>query len=94
MSLLDVGSKIISVVLSGRAQELLLHNGNPMQFGATPNVGCADAVLSLKSMLQSRREHGTDSSAVFKELVKAHDSLREDVVSAALVNMGTPPKCA
>ena len=62
-----------------------------MQFEATPNMGCADTVISLKSMLQSRREHGTHSFAVFVDLVKAHDIVRHDVASDSLVKMGTPP---
>ena len=68
-----------------------MHNGHPMQFGATPNMGCADEVLSLKSMLQSRHEHGTDSFVVFADLVKACGSTRHNIVSATLVKMGAPP---
>ena len=48
INLLDVGSKTISIILNGRAQELLMHNGHPMQFGETPNMGCSDVVFSLK----------------------------------------------
>ena len=53
---------------------------------------CANAVLSLKSALKSKREHGIDSFAVFVDLVKACDSMRHDVASDALVKMGAPTK--
>ena len=45
INLLDVGSKVMSITLNVRAQKLLESNGHPMQFGATPKVGCAEAVF-------------------------------------------------
>ena len=52
---------------------------------------CVNAVFSLKIILQCRCEHGIDSFAIFVDLIKAHDSVRHDIASAALVKMGPPP---
>ena len=51
MNLLDVGSKISSVILSARAQKLLKSNVHSMQFGAVPGRNYTDAVFSLKSVM-------------------------------------------
>ena len=61
-----------------------------MQFGATPKVGCSEATLSLKMLFQKRREIGHDTCAVFIDLVKAHDSVRHDVIMLALRKMDAP----
>lgn len=92
INLLDVGYKIVSVVLSVREHKLLIIDGHPAQFRSTPNIGCTNAVISLKIILQSRKEHGADSCTMFIDLVKAHDSTRHDVKSVALNKMGKPPK--
>jgi len=92
INLIDVCSKVMSIVLNIRAQKLVKVNGHPMQFGATPKVGCAEAVFSLKSILQARREMGEDTYAIFIDLVKAYDSVRHDVISFALRKLGAPEK--
>lgn len=63
-----------------------------MQFGATPSVGCAEAVFSLKSILQSRKENGIDIYAVFIDLVKAYNSIKHDIILVSLEKMGVPKK--
>ena len=92
INLLDVASKIESIVLNGRAQKLLKKNKHSMQFGSTPLVGFSEAVLSLKSILQSRKENGIDTYAVFIDLVKAYDSIKHDIIYASLEKMGAPKK--
>ena len=49
--LLDVGSKIVSIILNVRAQKSLQHDGHPTHFGSAPSTGCANSVFSLKRML-------------------------------------------
>ena len=71
MSLLDVCSKVVSVVLNDRAQKLLEANGHPMQFGATPKVGRSEAIVSLKTLLRNKREMDYGTHVVFIDLVKA-----------------------
>ena len=47
-----------------------------MQFGATSKVGFSGVVVSLKILLQSRREHGVGSCVIFIDLVKLFDSVK------------------
>ena len=68
-------------------------NGRPIQFGATPKMGCSEAVFSLKILLQSRREHGIDSYAASIDLTKACDIIKHEVIAIAL-KMGTPDRHA
>ena len=92
INLLDVVSKIVSIILNRRAQKLLEKNSHPMQFGATPKVGCAEAVFSLKTILQSRREHDLETFIIFIDLVKAYDSIKHEIISIALKKMGALDK--
>jgi len=92
INLLDMISKVMSIILNSRAQKLLETNGDPMQFGATPKVGCSKAVFSLKIILQSRREYGLDMYAVFIDLVKAYNSIKHNVISIALRKNRAPEK--
>ena len=92
MNLLDVASKVENIILNARVQKLLQKNGQLMQFGATPSVGCAEAVFLLKPISQSRKENGIDSFVVFVDLVKSHDSIKHDVATASLEKMGAPQK--
>ena len=70
----------MSIILNTRAQKLLMKNGHPMKFGATPGVGCAEDAHSLKIMLQLRREHDNDSFILFADLIKACDSIKYDII--------------
>ena len=63
-----------------------------MQFCAAPKVGYAEAVFSLKSISQARREMGLDTCAIFIDLVKAHDSIRHDIILFTLRKIGAPEK--
>ena len=63
-----------------------------MQFEAIPKVGCAEAVFSLKSILQARREIGVDIYTIFIVLVKAYNSVKHDIILLALRKMGAPKK--
>ena len=63
-----------------------------MQFGATPKVSCAEAVFSLKTILQSRREHDLETFIIFIDLVKAYDSIKHEIILIALKKIGAPDK--
>ena len=91
ITLLDCISKVVSIFLNSRLQKLLKKNGTPYQFGATPNLGCQDAVFSLKSFLQECREKGMDTYLVFIDLVKAYDSIQYQLIKKALNLLGAPP---
>ena len=58
-----------------------------------PKVGCAQATFSLKFTLQSKREHGVDTHAVFIDLIKAHDSIKHEVILSAPRKIGALERC-
>ena len=47
----------------------------------------------MKTLLQSRRGHRIDSHTMLIDLVKAHDSIKNEVMSVALRKMGVPERC-
>ena len=60
-TLLDMLSKVVSILLNQRLQNLQSINEKNCQFGATTKLGCQDAVFTLKSFLQERRGKGLDA---------------------------------
>ena len=58
-----------------------------MQFGATPKVGCTEAVFSLKTILQSRRKHNLETFIIFIDLVKTYDSIKDEIILIVLKKM-------
>ena len=61
INLLDVVSKIMSLVIKSRLQYILKSEAIPVQFGASPKTGCPEGYFSLKSLLQLRKEHNMNS---------------------------------
>ena len=57
-----------------------------------PKVWCAEAAFSLKSMVQSRREHGIGARASFIDIIKARDRIKHEVISSALRKIGAPER--
>ena len=90
ITLLDVISKVVSIFLNNRLQRMLKTNGVPYQFGATPSLGCLDAVFTLKTLLQERREKGFDTWVTFIDLVKAYNLIQHDVIRKTLEILGAP----
>ena len=61
INLLDVVSKVISIIITNRLQLVLKKIGTPMPFGSTLETGCPDGSFSIKTLLQMKKE--TDKSA-------------------------------
>ena len=40
-----------------------------------------------------RRDHNSDSCALFADLLKSHDSVKYEVIPVSLKKMGATPKC-
>ena len=80
INLLDVVSKLMSIVLTIRPQIVLKKIGTPIQFGASQNTGCPDGSFFLRSMLQMDKEHDIDSWVVFVDLVKGFDSIHHELM--------------
>ena len=70
--LLDVASKVISVIIADRCQSVLKMHGLDKQNG------------SLKLALHSRKEFGLDKWAVFVDLVKALETVNQDILMKML----------
>ena len=88
--LMDIVSKVVSVFVNVRLQKLMKIRGLPFQFGATPKLGCQDAVFVLKAFLQERREKMLDTWVAFVDLIKAYDSVQHRVIDATLEIFGVP----
>ena len=89
--LLDAASKIISMVINNRLQQLLKEEGIEEQNGFSGGRGCADGSFCIRQALKKRREHGQESWVLFVDLVKAFDSVPRDVLFTVLEKFGVPP---
>ena len=92
ISLMDVGSKILSCILTERMYILLEKHGVKTQFGATPLVGCPEGNFTLKSLLHLRHQHDLPSYVAFVDLVKAYDTANHDLIILLLAKYGAPPQ--
>ena len=92
INLMDVCSKIFSIILNDRLYTLLGKHGTKCQFGATPNKGCRDGSFTLKTLLTQRKEHDQESFVLFVDLVKAYDTVNHELLIEILEQYGAPPK--
>ncbi|KAL7527109.1 hypothetical protein ACHAWF_002044 [Thalassiosira exigua] len=88
--LMDVCSKIFSVVMNDRAFTLLQKHGTKFQFGGTPHVGCRDGLFTLKTLLNMRKNHNLEPYVTFMDLVKAYDTANHDLLIKILAKYGAP----
>ena len=89
-NILDVVSKITSLVITSRLQYILKSEATPVQFGASPKTGCPEGSVSLKSLLQLRKEHNMNSWVVFADLIKAFNSIHHGLMFKLLEKFGVP----
>jgi hypothetical protein len=68
----------------------LKHFGIEEQAGSTPGKGCADATFTLKTALQTLREHDQESWVLFVDLVKAYDTVNREMLWKILTILGVP----
>jgi hypothetical protein len=74
-------SKAVSSIAATRLATHLKGFGVEEQAGSTPGKGCADATFTLKTALQTLREHGQESWGVlFVDLVKAYDTVNREML--------------
>ena len=89
---MDVGSKILSCILTERMYILLERHGVKTQFSATPLVGCPEGNFTLKSLLHLRHQHDLPSYVAFVDLVKAYDTANHELLILLLSKYGAPPQ--
>jgi hypothetical protein len=89
--LMDVCSKIFSLVMNDRAFRLLELLGTCFQFGGTPKLGCRDGLFTLKALLNARRNYNLGSYVGFVDLVKAYNTANHELLFCLLEKYGAPP---
>jgi hypothetical protein len=90
IALLDICSKAVSSIAATRLAIHLKGFGVEEQAGSTPGKGCADATFTLKTALQTLREHGQESWVLFVDLVKAYDTVNREMLWKILKILGVP----
>ena len=90
INLLDISSKVVSLVVTVRLQKALERYGIPNQFGSTPKTGCPDGSFSIKSILQMRNAYDLNTWVVFVDLVKAFDTIHHELLFKLLGKFGIP----
>ena len=79
LDVLDVVSKVISVIIVDRCQSVLKLHGLDEQNGFLNKKGCMVATFALKLALLSRKEFSLDTWMVFVDLVKAFDTVNQEI---------------
>ena len=90
IALLDICSKAVSSIAATRLANHLKSFGIEEQAGSTPDKGCADATFTLKTALQTLREHDQESWVLFVDLVKAYDTVNREMLWKILKTLGVP----
>ena len=91
ITLLDAMAKIMSTILTNRANEILAVVGLDMQNGFTPGRGTTDGSFCVRSLLRKRKEHGLETYGYFLDLVKAFDTVPRKSLLRVLKKFGMPP---
>ena len=81
--LMDVCSKIFSLVMNGRAFCQLIENGTRFQFGSMPELRFLDGLFVLKNL---------PSYVAFVNLIKAYDMANHELL-LLLLKKNSPPPC-
>ena len=89
--LMDVCSKIFSIIMNERAFKILDKHGTKFQFGGTPKLGCRDGLFTIKTLLNMRKNHNLESYVGFVDLVKAYDTANHELLLKILEKYGAPP---
>jgi hypothetical protein len=92
MTLMDVSSKIFSLVMNEQAFKLLDAHGTKFQFGGTPKLACRNRLSTLKTLLKVCKNHNLPTFAAFVDLVKAYNTANHALLLDVLEKYGVPPK--
>ena len=66
--------------MTKRSVQLLDKHGTRFQFGGTPGLGCGDGLFTLKTLLNTRRNHNLASYVGFVDIVKAYDTANHNLL--------------
>ena len=91
ISLLEVVAKMAGRLIQNRLQSRAEHLLPESQCGFRPNRGCADAVFTVRQLVEKAYEHRTKIFCIFVDLRKAYDSVPRAALYRALSLLGIPP---
>ena len=86
----DIAAKLISSIIATRLTKHIATFSMDEQCGSLFGKGCADAKFTLKSSLQTLREHQHEAHVLFVDLVKAYDSVNRELLWKILKLYGIP----
>ena len=90
ISLLDVCSKVLEIMVNIRIQVIMETEGSPFQFDSTPKTGCLDGSFSLRYLLQMRRKHNLDTHVLFLDLIKTFETVDRKFLLVLMSKYGVP----
>jgi hypothetical protein len=90
--LMDVSTKIFSLVMNEQAFKRLDAHSTKFQFRGTPKLGCCDGLFTLKTLLNVCKNHNLPTFAAFVDLVKAYNTANHALLLDVLEKYGAPPK--
>jgi hypothetical protein len=89
----DIAAKCISSIIASRITKYLSKFGLGKQCGSLFSKGCTDATYTLKTALQTLREHNHDTHVLFVDLVKAYVTVNRKLLwKIILKQFGVPPQ--
>ena len=86
----ETAAKLASSIIAHRLTKHVSDFGIDEQCGCLFGKSCADATFSLKTALQTLKEHGKSSYVLFVDLVKAFDSANRELIWLILDRYGVP----
>ena len=92
INLMDVISKAMSRIMNERLFKILDKYGTKYQFGGMPGLGCREGIVTLKTLLHTRRNHNLSTHVAFIDLVKAYDTANHIVLIKVLEKYDVPQR--
>jgi hypothetical protein len=91
VALQDLMSRLLSSILSKRPLDgPIALCGTQTQFGSQTDVGCRDAIFTIRSMLQLRRCHNLPTWTLCLDLAKAFGTANHQLLFKLLRKFGVP----
>ena len=81
----EMSTKIVSSIIAQRLLAILKHHGCLNQLG---HMGCQEALHTVKQVLTIRCHHGHDTYALFIAIMKAFNSINQELLYSILSKFG------
>ena len=90
--LMEIGSKIFSIILCTRLFKIIRRHGVKYQLGLRPGVGCQDGSFAIKTMLHLQFNHNLPTFVIFSDILKDFDTSNHKLMVEILKKYGCPPE--